>query len=111
MLAAAGLLALAAAFPQTGLLHHLVFGFVRFLWRNLPRMSVNPDVWAPGVAAFALAGVILHFPAARWASRRGIFWNTGSSLAVAALLPVMFCTAFLVPGVILLLKMLEEAIS
>jgi hypothetical protein len=73
------LLGILFVFPQGGaflaLMFRLVAEPVYFLSRNLPAISVNADVWVPGVVAFLIALGVSHGLAsgigvdAGWSSR------------------------------------------
>lgn len=81
-------------------------GFYQFLAVNLPRISVNADTLIPGIAAFAIATLAAHRMIAACYRKRGKHWPLSNTCCLAALLPVLFIIAFLVPGVILSVKLL-----
>lgn len=81
-------------------------GCHHFLVANLSEISVNPDILVPGVAAFVLATLATHRMLAGFHQRRGKHWPFSNTCCLAALLPVLFIIAFLVPGIILHLQLL-----
>lgn len=91
-----------SAFP----LLRLATGFYQFLAANLPRSSANADTLIPGIAAYLIATLAAHRMIASFYQRRGRTWPFSNTCCLAALLPVLFIIAFLVPGVILQLKLL-----
>jgi hypothetical protein len=113
LLATVGLLALLAVLsifllPMGGhlVVFHLAFGFFLFLSSNLGDISVNADTWVPGVLAMIIALVILHRLLGSWARRTNRKWTISSTFALGMILPVLFATAFLVPGILLQVKTL-----
>jgi hypothetical protein len=90
------------AFP----LLRIATGFYHFLAANLPRISANADTLIPGIAAFVIATHAAHRMIAGYYRKRGIIWPFSNTCCLAALLPVLFIIAFLVPGVILNLQLL-----
>jgi hypothetical protein len=81
-------------------------GLHHFLAANLPVISVNADILVPGIAAFVVATLAAHRMLAGFHQRRGKHWPFSNTCCLAALLPVLFIIAFLVPGVILHLELL-----
>lgn len=79
-------------------------GFYFFLRENLPRISTNAATWVPGLMAFFLGVVAIHFLFAKQVRRKGLSWGLGTSFALAAIVPVLFVVAFLAPGVILQIR-------
>lgn len=75
----------------------LVFGWLPFLWRTVPQMTVEPEALAVAGVAVVLLTVLLHFMA-RWlcnrTHREGDVpvprWRFRSSVAVVALVLVQF---------------------
>lgn len=88
------------------LLPRFATGFYHFLAANLPRISANADTLVPGIAAYVIATLAAHRMIAGFYQRRGKTWPFSNTCCFAALLPVLFIIAFLVPGVILHLKLL-----
>lgn len=88
------------------LLLALATGCYHFLTTNLPRISVNADTLIPGIAAFVIATFAAHGMIAAYHRKRGKHWPFLNTCCLAALLPVLFIIAFLVPGVILQVKLL-----
>ena len=76
-------------------------GFARFLSRNVPAMTSNAATWIPGLAAFILALVVAHFLFVRPLRRKLGVWRFSHTLSLALFLPLLFATAFLVPGILL----------
>lgn len=107
-----GLLALPAISPFIGALTdlgiHLVGGFVFFLRDHLPRMSWNAATWIPGSTAFVMAILFIHRPLKKWAAARERSWNGASTCCLAALIPLLFGISFLVPGVLLQVRLLGQ---
>ena len=83
-------------------------GFWHFLSANIPAISWNAATWGPGLGAFLIAVVFLHRWLSRWASRTGRPWSFMTSFCVVSLVPVLFVISFLVPGVVVQWKMLQE---
>lgn len=106
------LLGILFVFPLGGaflaLMFRLVAGPVNFLSRNLPAISVNADVWVPGVVAFLIAVGVSHGLALRCAAKRGKRWPVSATVALAAVMPLLFAIAFLVPGILLHGRMLMD---
>jgi hypothetical protein len=88
------------------LLLGLTTGCYHFLTANLPRISANADTLIPGIAAFVIATLAAHGMIAAYHRKRGRNWPFSNTCCLAALLPVLFIIAFLVPGVILQVKLL-----
>ena len=86
------------------ILFHFMFGFGFFLERNFARMNFNRDTLVPGLIAYGLLVLLLHWKLRRTCQSRGRVWSFGSSLLVALLLPAVFAVSFLVPGVLLQLE-------
>jgi hypothetical protein len=84
----------------------LATGFPRFLATNLPEVSVNADILIPGIAAFGIATLAIHGMGAACCRKRGKHWPFSNTCCLAALLPVLFIIAHLVPGVILQIQLL-----
>lgn len=76
-------------------------GFVRFLARNIPEISPNAATWVPGVAAFVIGMVIFHHWMARPLRERFSRWSFPQTFALAMVIPILFATAFIVPGILL----------
>lgn len=76
-------------------------GFARFLMHNIPAMTPNTATWVPGLAAFILAVAVAHFLLARPLRRGFGVWRVSHTLTLAMFLPLLFATAFLVPGILL----------
>ena len=89
--------------------YHLLFGFFHFLRSNLGAVSVNADTWVPGVLAMIIALVISHRFLTSWARRTDHKWTISSTFALGMILPVLFATAFLVPGILLQVKTLGNS--
>jgi hypothetical protein len=87
---------------------HLATGFTGFLKQNVARISYDAGTWAPGLAAFVLALAVGHCWLARWAVRKNRPWGIGSTLCAGLVLPVLFITAFLIPGAILQVRELAQ---
>jgi hypothetical protein len=85
-------------------------GLYHFLAANLPRISTNADTLMPGIAAFVIATLAAHRMISAFYQRRGKHWPFSNTCCLAALLPVLFIIAFLVPGVILQLQLLAGEI-
>jgi len=81
-------------------------GFHHFLAANISEIFINADTLIPGIAAFVLATLTAHRLIAGYHQRRGKHWPLSNTCCLAALLPVCFIIAFLVPGVILHLQLL-----
>jgi uncharacterized membrane protein YhaH (DUF805 family) len=88
------------------LLLALAIGSYHFLTANLSRISVNADTLIPGIAAFVIATLAAHWMIAAYHRKRGRNWPFSNTCCLVAMLPVLFIIAFLVPGVILQLKLL-----
>lgn len=88
------------------LLPRFATGFYHFLAANLPRISANADTLIPGIGAYLIATLAAHRMIAGFYQRRGKTWPFSNTCCLAALLPVLFIIAFLVPGVILQLKLI-----
>lgn len=89
-------------------LWHLATGFTGFLKQNVARISYDAGTWAPGLAAFVLALALGHRGLARWADRKNRPWGITSTLCAGLVLPVLFVTAFLIPGAILQVRELAK---
>lgn len=85
-----------------------IFGFWFFLRDSLPAISWDAGTWGPGLAAFLLAALLVHRPAAAWAARSGRHWSVASTMCLALAVPVLFVVAFIVPGVLLQWEMLRQ---
>jgi hypothetical protein len=83
-------------------------GFYFFLRENLPRISTNAATWVPGVIAFFLGVAAMHLFFRSWAERKGRLWQLGTSFALASIIPIFFVIAFLVPGVLLQVRVLSS---
>jgi hypothetical protein len=81
-------------------------GCYLFLAANLPVISVNADILVPGIAAFVVATLAAHRMLAGFHQRRGRHWPFSNTCCLAALLPICFIIAFLVPGIILHVELL-----
>ena len=79
----------------------LLTGFARFLARNIPEISPNAATWLPGVAAFVIGTVLFHQWMAGPLRERFSRWSFLQTLALAMVIPVLFGTAFIVPGILL----------
>lgn len=88
------------------LLLQIATGFYHFLAANMPRISTNADTLMPGIGAYVIATLAAHRMIAGFHHRRGKHWPFSNTCCLAALLPVLFVIAFLVPGVILQLQLL-----
>ena len=86
--------------------YHLAFGWIPFLSGNLPKMSWNADVWAPGLGAFLVSAAFLHFIGRKRARTKTRKWKLSQTLALAAVLPLLFGVSFLIPGALLQVKRL-----
>ncbi len=95
------------AFGNAGALA-LWFGFPAHLARVWPQITWNPDLLVPAAVAFTLAVAIGHGLLRGPLGRRGIRWRFDHTLALAAFLPLLFATAFLVPGILLHAGLLIE---
>ncbi len=84
----------------------LFAGFVFFLRENLPRMSWNSATWLPGVLAFLLVLAAVHRPLRAWGAKHGKRWDLACTCCLGLLLPLLFATSFLVPGVLLQVRQL-----
>jgi hypothetical protein len=87
---------------------HLVAGFYFFLRENIPAISGDAATWIPGLGAFLLAMAIAHFFLRAWAAKRNRKWSLSTTAALGAVIPVLFATAFIVPGVILQVSTLRD---
>lgn len=94
-----------------GLLFRFATGFYHFFAANLPVISINTDTLIPGIAAFVIATLAAHRMLAGFHQRRGKSWPFSNTCCLAALLPVLFIIAFLVPGVILQLQLLASELG
>ena len=97
--------------PESGtilIVWRFLTGFWRFLATNVPAISWNAATWGPGLGAFLTATIFLHRWLSRWASRTGRPWSFMTSFCVVSLVPVLFVISFLVPGVVVQWKMLQE---
>jgi hypothetical protein len=90
----------------SGVLLRFATGFHHFLATNLREISVNADILIPGIAAFGIATLALHGMSAACCRKRGKPWPFSNTCCLAALLPVLFIIAHLVPGVILQIQLL-----
>jgi hypothetical protein len=90
------------------ILWHLATGFVRFLQTNLGKISSDAGTWGPGLAAFLLALVVIHWFGATWARRRNRTWRISNAVAFGMLLPLLFVISFLVPGAMLQIGNLRQ---
>jgi hypothetical protein len=86
----------------------LLSGFYFFLQENLPRISTNADTWVPGVSAYFLGVAAMHLLSRSWAKGKSRSWQLGTSVALASIIPILFVTAFLVPGVLLQIRALPN---
>ena len=94
--------------PVIELEFHLFAGWFFFLRRNLQVLSMDSDVWIPGVVALVIAVSVAHVFLRGWAGRRGKPWPFGNSVALMLLLPLLFAISFLFPGVLLQAKQLGK---
>jgi MFS family permease len=76
-------------------------GFGRFLAHNVPAISPNAATWVPGVAAFVIGAIITHGCLAGPLRARFSRWSFRQTLALALVIPILFATAFIVPGILL----------
>ncbi len=76
-------------------------GFARFLARNVPTMTPNAATWVPGLAAFGTAVMVAHLMLAKPFRRKLGIWHLSHTFSLAMVFPLLFATAFLVPGVLL----------
>jgi hypothetical protein len=105
-LAFVGALMLGALFPALReFVWHLLAGWWYFLRRNLGAMSPDPDILLSGLLAAALSVVCLHVVAGWWFGTRGLAWRWRHSVLAVAGVVVLFAASFLVPGVILMLRL------
>lgn len=102
------MIAMAGGFGFFEAIWRLLTGFISFLRDNLPRISSDAGTWGPGLAAFGLAVVVGHFFLRGWARTRSRPWSAGSTLCAGLVLPLLFAISFLVPGVLLQLKLFGE---
>ena len=79
---------------------HLVAGFGFFLIGKLPLISSDAGTWGPGVAAWVLALALGHLLLRKRALARGHYWRVTTTICLGLLLPVLFATAFIVPGIL-----------
>ncbi len=80
---------------------HLLTGAVAFLAGNLGKLSTDAGTWGPGLAAFVAATVVAHRFLRGIAARRHRTWSCSATASIVMFLPLLFATAFLVPGVLL----------
>lgn len=97
------LLILVALLPRATLeaLLHFIAGWAFFLHRNLPAVIRDPAVLLSGAVATVLALILTHFLARRLLAHR---WKWSASFATIGFLFTGFAAAFLVPGIILILR-------
>ena len=89
----------------------LLVGFARHLVRVWPQLTWNLDLLLPAVVAYLLANLLAHGLLHGSMARRGIRWRIDHTLALVAFIPAWFGTAFLVPGVLLQMRLLLEALA
>lgn len=87
----------------------LLTGFPAHLARVWPQITWNPDLLVPFAVAMALAVMIGHWLLCGPMKRRGVRWRVDHTLCLAGFVPLLFATAFLVPGVLLHVRLLAEA--
>lgn len=75
----------------------LVFGWVPFVWRIAPRVSVDGPSLTIGAAALLVFGVGLHLAARRWRGERG--WKIRWSFAVVVMVCVLFAGSVACVGI------------
>lgn len=89
----------------------LIAGFALHIGRVWPQLTWNLDLLVPFAAAYGLAIAIGHGMLRGPMRRRDVRWRIDHTLCVAALFPLWLATAFLVPGVLLQLRLFLEAIE
>ena len=86
--------------PGDGVIH-LLGGFYFFLSERLPAITSDAGTWGPGLAAWVVALAVGHRLLRKWAVAKGLYWRVSTTVCVGLLLPVMFATAFIVPGIVM----------
>jgi len=89
----------------------LLTGFPAHVARVWPQLTWNPDLWVPALIAFVLALVIGHALLRGPMAARGVHWRFDHTLCLFGFLPLAFATAFLVPGVLLQLRLLVDLLE
>ncbi|BCU78477.1 hypothetical protein llg_31920 [Luteolibacter sp. LG18] len=82
----------------------LLTGWWSFLQHHIVPLRPDPDLWIPTVAALLLCLVALFLTA----RRIRVPHPFSAALSFILLLPVLFATAFLIPGIILQLQLLAS---
>ena len=88
--------------PAMAVIVRLLTGWWSFLQHHIVLLRLDPDLWIPSVAALLICLVALFLTA----RRMRIPHPLSAALSLILLLPVLFATAFLVPGIILQLQLL-----
>jgi len=89
----------------------LLVGFPAHVGRVWPELTWNPDLWVPALVAFVLAGLLGHALLRGPMAARGVGWRWDHTLCLLGFVPLAFATAFLVPGVLLQLRLLADALG
>lgn len=89
----------------------LLTGFPAHIARVWPQLTWNIDLLVPFVVAYALAVGTGHGLVHRPMKRRGVRWRMDHTLCIAGFVPLLFATAFLVPGILLHAQLLIEALD
>jgi hypothetical protein len=89
----------------------LLTGFPAHLARVWPEITWNMDLLVPFMVAFTLAVCIGHLLLRGPMGRRGVRWRPDHTLCLAGFVPLLFATAFLVPGILLHVRLLAEALD
>ena len=90
------------------LIEHLLGGFYFFLQRNLRDVSWDFSTCAGGLVALVLATLVIHRFATQCAAKSQRFWNLRSTLCLVMLIPILFCIAFIIPGLLLQWELLRS---
>lgn len=84
---------------------HLLAGWGYFLRRNLAAFSLDPDIAISGLVGGVCAVVFLHLLATWWGRVHGHAWKWSQSGILAIAVVILFAAAFIVPGIIFLLRL------
>jgi len=86
----------------------IIIGFYFFLKGNLSSLTTNSDIWIPGIIAFLLSVLCIHYLGRSWCRKKDRTWHISNSICLGLCIPTLFIIAFVVPGAFLQVSLLSD---
>lgn len=83
---------------------HIFTGWFHFLKRAFSHFTLEPGIITSLVVGFGFSSLLIHWLLGKLRKSGKLHWGISHTAAILFIIPVMFATSFIIPGIILMLR-------